>query len=255
MGWRAVAHQSPAALSAPQIFVHRGDHLPDAAVRSSLNPAESAREREQSDARTRRVYRLTRLLWRTGAMHYCAAQGLCPSDPATLPASGIPEIPGQGFHSSLTHSHDLQIAAFHSQAIGVDAEPVGRKVPWQRLAARWFTRAENHWLRNTDNPLDHFLLLWTLKEAWIKATRRGIASNLQALSLASGATVPTFRVDRPETDWYAATTLADGFRISVIRRGASLPLWFDVATPGTDEIGRAHPEWTQYPLEPDRTHG
>ena len=165
-----------------------------------------------------------------------------------LPANGTPCVPGQRFHSSLSHCRGLQIVAFHNGPIGVDSEPLARRVPWKQLAGRWFTTVEQQWLQDGANPDTRFLLLWTLKEAWIKATHRGIASNLQALTLEMAAAGPVLRLDQPGSGWRAITGECNGIRVSVIARDSALPQWFDVPTPGSDDCRLRDCEWREWAL-------
>ena len=232
----------------PRLYAHCGDRLPEASRPYALNAIEQAREDSQSDPVRRDSYRLSRLLWRTGARAFCRAASLPDVAEDQLPARGNPCVPGQHFHSSLSHCRGLQVVAFHSGPIGVDAEPLARRVPWQRLAGRWFTPVEQQWLQAGNSPDERFLLLWTLKEAWIKATHRGIASNLQALTLETGETGPVLSLDQPGNGWRAVTAECNGVRVSVLTRESQLPQWFDVPAPGSDECRLRDFEWREWTL-------
>lgn len=233
----------------PRLYAHAGDGVPPGSRGHELNPLEQARADAQSAPLRRDSYRLSRLLWRTGARAFCSANNLPAVSESQLPASGNPHVPGQRFHASLSHCRGLQVAAFHSGAIGVDAEPLARRAPWQQLAQRWFTNREQQWLRDAADPNDSFLLLWTLKEAWIKATCRGIASNLQALILEPGGSGPVLRLDRAANGWRALTTRYQGIQVSVIAYQADLPLWFDVVAPGADDCRLREREWREWILD------
>ena len=235
-------------MTAPQLYAHCGDRLPEGSRPYALNPDEQAREASQSNPLRRDSYRLSRLLWRTGARAFCRSQSFPAVLEDQLPANGNPCVPGQRFHSSLSHCRGLQVAVFHCSPIGVDAEPLARRAPWQRLAARWFTGVEQQWLRDGTDPNDRFLLLWTLKEAWIKATQRGIASNLQALTLDLAENGPVLSVDEPEGRWRAFTGECNGVRVSVIAREPDAPQWFKVTTPGSDDCRLRDREWREWPL-------
>lgn len=231
-----------------RLYAHCGDHLPEASRPYTLNPIEQAREESQSDPLRRDSYRLSRLLWRTGARAFCRAACLPEVAESQLPASGNPCVAGQRFHSSLSHCRGLQVVAFHSGPIGVDAEPMARGVPWQRLAGRWFTSVEQQWLQEGAEPNERFLLLWTLKEAWIKATHRGIASNLQALTLEPAAAGPVLRLDQTASGWRAFTAECNGIRVSVIVHESELPQWCDVPAPGSDDCRLRDCEWREWTL-------
>lgn len=250
MGRRNLADQQTAALTGPLLFAHFGNRVPEAVRHYPLNPGETCREESQRNAQRRADYRLGRLLWRTGAHFFCHQTGTELPDADHLPAWGAPRIPGQSFDAGLSHTDGVQVAAFHHDCLGVDVESSSRSIPWQRLAVRWFTKTENEWLQQSRSAARRFLFLWTLKEAWVKATGRGIAGNLQALSLAPRSQGARFRIDRQEPEWHAASTLVDSFRISIIWHGQGAPDWWDVALPG----GKAGPErildWTELELTP-----
>ena len=233
-------------MTSARVYAHCGDSLPAGSRPYGLNAAEQGREANQSNPLRRDSYRLSRLLWRTGARAFCHCTGLPEVATDALPANGNPGVPGQDFHSSLSHCRGLQVAAFHRRAVGVDAEPVSRRAPWQQLAARWFTATEQQWISEAGDPNGRFLLLWTLKEAWIKATQRGIASNLQALTLDPSSDGAALRVDRGGGDWRAFTTECNGIRVSVIGDGSDLPLWFEAPAPGSDDCRLQDREWREW---------
>lgn len=133
------------------------------------------------------------------------------------PVSGRPVATQSppGWTLSLSHSHGLCACATSSGgALGLDIEPARRHPQWQKVVKRWFTSGEQSWLLESDDPT-LFLMVWTLKEAWLKATGRGIAGNLKTLEVSSDFRL---RGDRPETDWYASCCRADGFLVTLVFR-------------------------------------
>lgn len=84
---------------------------------------------------------------------------------------------------SLSHAAG-HIAVIVAQAdCGVDIE-VRRRVAFERIARRYFSSTENHWLAHTDTITREreFFKLWTLKEAAAKALHQGLANNLSRLA-------------------------------------------------------------------------
>src|SRR3546814_19651183 len=80
-------------------------------------------------------------------------------------------------HFNLSHSNGIvAVAATHGLEIGVDTEPVDRKVDLA-VADRYFFGAEARWLAGLDpsQRTEGFLRLWTLKEAYITATGRALS--------------------------------------------------------------------------------
>lgn len=143
------------------------------------------------------------------------------------PVAGRPntsETP-PGWYLSLSHSHGLSAcAASKTSGLGIDIEPRQRHPQWHKVVRRWFSPVEQEWLFRRDKVND-FLLAWTLKEAWLKATGRGIANNLQTLEVREG-----FELfgDRPETDWTACCYDCEGFLVTLVFRApdtGSRPGW------------------------------
>lgn len=96
---------------------------------------------------------------------------------------GKPEIaPGDGtprMRFSLSHTHGLAVCAVTaSEDIGVDAEAINRNTDVAALVPRILSPSEQirFQLAAPDMRRSHFLSLWTLKEAFVKA--RGLGLNL-----------------------------------------------------------------------------
>lgn len=131
-----------------------------------------------------------------------------------LPVDGRPVASAQppGLQLSLSHSQGLVACATHHQAIGIDIEPGGRQSEWTRVARRWFSPVEQEWLFRADDPF-LFLQVWTLKEAWLKATGRGIAGNLQTLEVRKNFELYG---DRPDRQWATCCCYVEGFLVTIV---------------------------------------
>lgn len=83
-------------------------------------------------------------------------------------------------HFNVSHTNGLvAVAASHHFELGIDVEAVDRGVDLA-VADRYFFGSEADWLARqpSDRQLECFLRLWTLKEAYIKATGRGLSQPL-----------------------------------------------------------------------------
>lgn len=130
---------------------------------------------------------------------------------------GKPEAPGVFF--SLSHSGEYAMLAVSDAGVGVDLERL-RPAP-MRAAARVFSPDELDWLAAEDGRDARFFTLWTLKEALLKATGRGLTQPLRKLNvlpLLRGQSVPT-----PEGAFFGHTQLFDGYCVSVCTRSAAFP--------------------------------
>jgi len=97
-----------------------------------------------------------------------------------------------GLAFNLSHTDGgvgVAVAAVPGLMLGFDLEPLGRRTP-PEVARRCFTASELGWLDGLPaaDRAEGFLRLWTLKEAFIKATGRGLTQDLAAF---------WFRVDPP----------------------------------------------------------
>ena len=97
---------------------------------------------------------------------------------------------------NLSHCQGLAACAIAAAgALGVDAERPPAQVP-EEVVERCFTDQEKHWLKTLD-PLERargFASIWTLKEAYIKATGKGLSQPLDELS---------FQLDAPRISFHA----------------------------------------------------
>ncbi|MDO6441943.1 4'-phosphopantetheinyl transferase superfamily protein [Marinobacter sp. 2_MG-2023] len=120
-----------------------------------------------------------------------------------------------GWQLSLSHSNGLSACSTqYGSALGIDIEPSKRHPQWQKVVKRWFSPIEQEWLFQEDDP-HAFLWAWTLKEAWLKATGRGIAGNLQTLEVRRNFELYG---DQPADDWRACAFYTEGFLCSLVYR-------------------------------------
>lgn len=165
--------------------------------------------------RRRREYLHSRWLIRQAL----AASAGCPTDDC-YPVAGRPVASARppGWQLSLSHSHGLSaVATTRQPGLGLDLEPLARRPDWQRVVRRWFTPREQAWLLARNDP-EAFLRVWTLKEAWLKATRRGIANHLQTLEVDEDFNL---QGDDPATDWCAAVGHGGDFLVTLVYHSAA----------------------------------
>ena len=152
-----------------------------------------------------------------------------------LPVPGRPvasQVPA-GWRMSISHSQGLAACALSRQPLGVDLEPLQRRPGWQKVTRRWFSEIEQAWLLEHDDPRA-FLQAWTFKEAWLKATGRGIAGNLQTLEVARDFVLAG---DRTERDWQANSLAIDHFLVTVVYQASDTavrPHFCQLAAPPGD---------------------
>jgi 4'-phosphopantetheinyl transferase len=93
---------------------------------------------------------------------------------------GKPEIKNSSLHFNLSHSKDaFAIAISESVNVGVDLEKQNIDLNYKAIVKRFFSEAESKYiLFPEEQSLDRFFLLWTRKEAFLKAIGTGIISDL-----------------------------------------------------------------------------
>lgn len=106
------------------------------------------------------------------------AWGLSPLPEIALHEGGKPYFPGHpGLHFNLSHSGDLALCALDSAPVGVDVQLVKERRP--SLPRRACSGSELAWLEEQPDFWSAFTLLWTLKEARVKESGRGLPPDLR----------------------------------------------------------------------------
>ncbi len=160
-------------------LLHRFDQL--------LSDDERDRHDRYCHERTRREFLLARGLARTVLASYT---GLPPGHlQFTADAFGKPELRAPvgdtQLHFNLSHSHGVVVcAAALGRPVGIDVEDAGRRLECLDLAERYFAAAEVAHLRGLegDDRLAAFFAIWTLKEAFVKATGHGLSFPLDTFA-------------------------------------------------------------------------
>lgn len=165
----------------------------------------------------------------------------------TVPG-GRPQI-----HFNVGHTENLVVAAFSpKEPVGVDVEPQSRTVEATRLAERVLTASERErWQSHAAaRRREAFLHIWTCKEAFLKATGKGLNRPAKSVECTfEGSQVTGLRdaakhqhaSDITSADQWSVRpfSAADGIVGALVRKGqlpSSLP-WVD-ATPLINHLGK-----------------
>jgi 4'-phosphopantetheinyl transferase len=93
---------------------------------------------------------------------------------------------GQGLQFNIAHSHELALCAVvTNRAIGVDIEYLRPLPDAEQLAQRFFSQAEHAQIQAlpVDEQAQVFFRLWTGKEAYLKATGKGLSHPLNQVEI------------------------------------------------------------------------
>ncbi len=179
-------------MTADDVHVWCADLACDARVLASLDAVLSGAERARAQ-RFRALRDHDRFVVAHGLLRYLVGAYLA-CDPSqvelTQGAYGKPRIqPRAGeppFHFSLAHSGPLAAFAFScGTELGVDIEQVVARGDVAGIADRFFTAAESAAVRQlpADQVLRAFYRIWTRKEAYLKATGRGLSQPLHSVDV------------------------------------------------------------------------
>ena len=184
-----------------------------------LSPAEREYHATMHSPERRRLFLNSRVLLR----HALSLQCQRPFHHWKLDRHG--QVGDADRFTSLAHRPDGICCGVAAAPVGVDLEGMRPAVRWRAVARRWFHPAENRWLDELDDaeaePL--FYLAWCLKEAWVKATGRGLAHHFQALTLEREDQGWSVSVDRAEPDWHFAAGWHQGRCVALVARDGLMP--------------------------------
>lgn len=159
----------------------------------TLSPDERARAGRFHHERDRTRFIAARGLLRRILGHYL---GVTPAQlaftyaPHGKPALATP-LAHRGLMFNVSHAHDMALYALtRGRNIGIDIEQIRTDIPYERLAARFFSAPEVSSLHALPHAqrLRGFYCCWTRKEAYLKARGDGLALPLDqfSVSLAEG---------------------------------------------------------------------
>jgi 4'-phosphopantetheinyl transferase len=92
-------------------------------------------------------------------------------------ANGKPFFANAEIHFNLSHTGSAVVAAFSDSAVGIDIESRGRRRDFVGIANRFFHPSEADAIARSKDE-EHFLRLWTGKEAMLKLSGEGLSGGL-----------------------------------------------------------------------------
>lgn len=161
------------------ILVRRNTYAAaEATLSATISREETARGERFLHAKDKEVYLLGKYVLRK---ILASLTGLPPAE-ITFSFSNTkkPSFPDQDFN--LTHSGDHTYLAFSPFAIGIDAEKINPDFDTQPIIDSCFSDEERAMLL-TGNYLLNFYMVWTRKEALLKATGEGLTENMKQVSI------------------------------------------------------------------------
>lgn len=127
---------------------------------------------------------------------------------------GAVDIDGADLRLSISHSRDMAAVAIADRAIGLDVERI--RAPHPRLHERILSAREMQMLEQLPVPFDRsVLLMWTLKEAVMKALRIGLRRSMKSVELDIDFETRRAQVHGVEGKWEALFARIDGYLLSL----------------------------------------
>lgn len=124
---------------------------------------------------------------------------------------------------NLSYSHDYIFVGIASEAIGVDIEYINPQFDYNLLLEACFMDPEIKTIVNSPSPRQEFFLLWTRKEALLKATALGLGDYLTDFSCLEGSQ-PFPKKLNPEGSWRIGSFLLDQVYCTSIAQKSSRQL-------------------------------
>jgi 4'-phosphopantetheinyl transferase len=150
-----------------------------------LDAAERERAKRFLFERDRRQYQVAHALKRLMLSTYTGGTVRPEVWTFELGTHGKPRVAQEaGPRFNLSHTDGLVVCAVSERTeVGVDVENLDQHAPLD-LSATYFAAPEQRWLRSLPPAAQRlgFFRLWTLKEAYIKATGMGLAQPLDAFA-------------------------------------------------------------------------
>lgn len=110
-----------------------------------------------------------------------------PSIEFSLGVNGKPFLSLKNLHFNLSHSKEEIVIAVCHFIIGCDIEEINPGKDVRLIIKDFFSPEEKLRLESSSSEYEHFLKLWTSKEAFLKATGIGILTELNQINLAFSA--------------------------------------------------------------------
>jgi len=104
-------------------------------------------------------------------------------------------------HFNISHSGDWILIAISDFPVGVDVEKIDDDFSYQEVLSLNFSKEEIEFIENSKHPRNNFYLLWTRKEALMKATAKGIDDKLNSISTLDGLNEISDRIIGSENAW------------------------------------------------------
>ncbi|MEO6522691.1 MAG: 4'-phosphopantetheinyl transferase superfamily protein [Mucilaginibacter sp.] len=128
-----------------------------------------------------------------------------------------PHVKGDtNLHYNVSHSGDYILIAISDSEVGVDVEQPDLNMHYEDIMDISYSKPEADFVKASANPLQTFYLLWTRKEALLKATAKGIDDALKHIPGIDGTHNTLHSTIGSEKDWIVQSFPIDNQHIGSI---------------------------------------
>ncbi|MEO7214606.1 4'-phosphopantetheinyl transferase superfamily protein [Mucilaginibacter sp.] len=130
---------------------------------------------------------------------------------------------------NITHAGDWILLAVSNNPVGADVEFVDREFQFNDILEENFSQEEIAFI-NKNTPAENFYLLWTRKEALLKATGQGLGEHLKVTPSLNGTHPLSPELLCSDKTWEVSSfNLPGGYTGSIANlHGASRLMFFDI---------------------------
>lgn len=129
--------------------------------------------------------------------------------------------PSTQLHFNLSDSEDRILIAIANSPVGIDVELIKPKFEYEEILNYNFSDAEGAYIKEADS-LKRFFILWTCKEAILKATGIGLTDDLKLIPSLDGIYETDGNLLSTNTNWQLNSFMIDENYISTIATDISV---------------------------------
>jgi len=117
---------------------------------------------------------------------------------------------------NISHSHDLILMAFSGVELGIDIEWMDKSFSYQDLLGQNFSKDEIDFIKTDKDTSKNFYLLWTRKEAILKATSYGLNDALSSVPSLDGVhSIPSGYINSDKNWKVSSFQIAENYMGSI----------------------------------------
>ena len=121
-----------------------------------------------------------------------------------------------GLHFNTAHAGEHILIAVSAKQVGIDVEKIDQGFAYEEILQKNFSTEEIVSIRNARRQFWQFYLLWTRKEALLKATSTGLHDELNKLNVIDGVHDLPKKLVGSDTSWDIASFTVDDMHIGSI---------------------------------------